>query len=234
MKIQIWSDIACPFCYIGKHHLTTAIEQLTNSDDIEIIYRSFELDSGAPKRASENIYQQLSRKYGMSVDDAKANTQRIASQGQQISLNFHFDTLLPVNTLDAHRLTYLAAESGLAAEMNERLFQAFFTESLNIADRQTLINLAKDVGLNTTTVEAMLDSERFLDTVRTDEQTARQLEISSVPFFIFDDKYAVSGAQPVQVFKETIEKIRQESLPQESDKESTEQAPSCNNDTCTF
>ena len=230
MKIDVWSDIACPFCYIGKHHLQSAVAQLVNADNIHIHYRTFLLDANAPKQPQETIYQQLSRKYGMSIDEAKTSTQRIADQGKQIGLTFNFATLQSVNTIDAHRLIHLAAESNLAAEMKEALFKAYFTDSLNIADHRVLITLAKQVGLAPDAVEAMLNSQRYLAEIEADKQQIKQLDIRSVPFFVFNDQYAISGAQPVSVFKELLAKILDEE--EIEDKNTASSAPGCTDDKC--
>lgn len=234
MKIEMWSDIACPFCYIGKHHLQTAIAQLTNSGNIEpryieLHYRAFLLDANAPKQPKETIYQQLSHKYGMSIDEAKASTQRIADQGKHIGLTFNFETLQPVNTIDAHRLIHFAERFGLASEMKEALFEAFFRDSLNIADHTVLLNLAKHVGLDSQAAETMLNSDDYLADIEADQQTIKARDIRSVPFFIFNDKYAISGAQPVSVFKELLEKLQRE----ESVTNNTPNAgPGCTGDKC--
>lgn len=234
MNIQIWSDIACPFCYIGKHYLQQAVEEFDGKAGVETVYRSFELNPNAPKQTDENMYQLLAQKYGMSIEEAKASSQRIADQGKLIGLDFHFDTLQSVNTLDAHRLIHLAGKSNLAAEMKERLFKAFFTDSMNIADPLVLTELAQEVGLDVTSVQNMLESDQYLNEVRADELGAKQLQINSVPFFIFDHKYAVSGAQPVEVFKQILEKVQQESAPNIGNDDQSDGGPSCSGDICSI
>lgn len=229
MKIEIWSDIACPYCYIGKHHLQKALSQLAYSDNIELHYRTFLLDPNAPKQPQETIYQQLSRKYGMSIDDAKASTQRIADQGKQIGLTFNFATLQPVNTIDAHRLIRFAEHVNLASEMKEALFEAFFRDSLNIADHSVLLDLAEKVGLDTQAVDTMLNSNQYLAEIEADQISTKERDIRSVPFFIFDDKYAISGAQPVTVFKELLNKLQQE---EKIEANATNSGPGCTGDKC--
>lgn len=229
MKIEIWSDITCPYCYIGKHHLQTALSQLAYSDNIELHYRTFLLDPNAPKQPKETIYQQLSRKYGMSIDDAKASTQRIADQGKQIGLTFNFATLQPVNTIDAHRLIRFAERVNLASEMKEALFEAFFRDSLNIADHSVLLDLAQNVGLDTQAVEIMLNSNQYLAEIEADQTSTKERDIRSVPFFIFDDKYAISGAQPITVFKELLNKLQQE---EKIEANTTNSGPGCTGNKC--
>lgn len=210
MKIQIWSDFSCPFCYIGKHHLTTALAAFSGRESVEIIFRSFELDPNAPANGSTNIHTHLSEKYDMSLQDARDMTTRITQQAKQTGLDFNFDYLIPSNTFDAHRLLHFASEQGLSEPMAERLFKAYFTDSNNIADKGVLLRLATEVGLDTEQARGVLFSDQYTDKVRADEVFVRQLKITSVPFFIFDNKYAVSGAQPVSAFSEVLNKVQEE------------------------
>ena len=204
MKIEIWSDIACPFCYIGKRHLEKALEIFSEKEHVEIIYRSFQLDPNAPKESRENIYQQLAEKYAMSIEQAKATTAQIAEKATAVGLDFHFATLKPVNTADAHRLLHFAKRFDLMPQMSERLFRAFFTESLNVAKHDVLIQLAVDVGLDAEQTAIMLNGNDYANEVEQDQRIARAYDISSVPFFLFNEKYAIAGAQPISVFTEAL------------------------------
>jgi predicted DsbA family dithiol-disulfide isomerase len=158
----------------------------------------------------ENMYEALAKKYGMSLDQAKANTQNVVQMAKEVGLEYHMDTIILTNTFDAHRLTMLAKTKGLMKEMTERLLHAYFTESKHIGDHQTLTELAVEVGLNREHVEKMLASQEMAEEVREDEQTARQYGISSVPFFLINKKYAITGAQPTDVFVQALEKIMAE------------------------
>jgi predicted DsbA family dithiol-disulfide isomerase len=234
MKIEIWSDIACPFCYIGKHHLQLALQDFSGRDDVMLIFRSFELNASAPKQTTENIYQQLAQKYGMSLDEAKASTQRIAEQGRELGLTFNFDKLIPVNTFDAHRLIHLAAQSHLATEMTERIFKAFFSDGENIADGQTLTTLAEQVGITGADVQALLTSDVYSSEVRADEADAGRLNITSVPFFVFNGKYALSGAQPVAVFQQVLQQVQQETPEARRGDNAADNGPSCQDGSCSI
>ncbi|CAM4328427.1 DsbA family oxidoreductase [Paenibacillus phoenicis] len=201
MKIEVWSDFGCPFCYIGKRRLERALELFGHRDEIELVYRSFELDPGAPKDTESSIHELLAVKYGLSLEQAQESNRNVAQQAQTEGLTYNFDTIIPTNTFDAHRLAHYAGEQGKAKEMTERLFRAYFTDSLHIGDRETLVRLAEEVGLEGTAVREVLEQNTYADAVREDENEARRLGIRGVPFFVLRGKYAVSGAQPLEIFQ---------------------------------
>jgi predicted DsbA family dithiol-disulfide isomerase len=213
MKIEVWSDFVCPFCYIGKRRLETALENFPHRGEVEVIYRSFELDPTAKKGAHSDIHALLAAKYGISYEEAKAMNARVGAQAQAVGLTYHFDTMILTNTFDAHRLMHYAARQGKMAEMTERLMKAYFTDSKDIGDHETLAELAEEVGLDKADVLAMLKSGDFADDVRQDEQEAAALGVRGVPFFVLNRKYAVSGAQPLEVFAQALEKAWQEEQP---------------------
>jgi predicted DsbA family dithiol-disulfide isomerase len=213
MRIEIWSDFVCPFCYIGKRHLDLALGQLPFKDEVEVIYRSFELDPNAPLNPATNIHGLLAAKYGISVEQAKSLNSDVAKRAGAVGLTFHFDTMIPTNSFDAHRLSHFAAAHGKMYEMAERLFKAYFTESRHIGDRETLAQLAADVGLSHEEALKVLDSGEFGNEVRRDEQEGHRLGVRGVPFFVIDRTYAVSGAQPVEVFVDVLEKAHREGTP---------------------
>ncbi|UVI29632.1 DsbA family oxidoreductase [Paenibacillus spongiae] len=206
MKIEVWSDYLCPFCYIGKRKFENALAQFPHKDKVEVIYRSFELGPDSPKDPGVSMDQILASKYGMSLEQAKAANDNVASQAQTAGLTYHFDTMIPTNSFDAHRLTHYAAQQGKAPEMLERLFRAYFTDSLHIGDRETLARLAGEIGLDRNEAAAMLESGQYAQEVRADEQEGSRLGIKGVPFFVIDRKYGVSGAQPSEVFLEALQK----------------------------
>lgn len=201
MKIEVWSDFVCPFCYIGKRRLEKALELFDYRDEIEIVYRSFELDPGAPKDTESSIHELLAVKYGLSLQQAQESNRNVAQQAQTEGLTYNFDTIVPTNTFEAHRLAHYAGQQGKAKEMNERLFQAYFTDSLHIGEHETLVRLAEEVGLNGSAVRDVLEQNAYADEVREDENEARRLGIRGVPFFVLRGKYAVSGAQPLEIFQ---------------------------------
>lgn len=205
MHIEMWTDFAWPFCYIGKRRLEDAIKQIDHP--IEVTYRCFELDPTAERDIKENMYEKLAQKYGMSIAQAKANTENMVQMAKEDGLEYHLDTLILTNTFDAHRLTMYAKTRGLMQEMTERILRAYFTESKHIGDHETLTELAAEVGLDRKEVEKMLASDEMADAVRADEQTAQQYRITGVPFYLINKKYALTGAQPTEVFVQALNKV---------------------------
>ncbi|MDG4657237.1 DsbA family oxidoreductase [Ectobacillus antri] len=213
MKIEIWSDFMCPFCYIGEHRLKAALEQFPHKNKVEFVYRSFELDPNAKRDYDTDIYGLLAAKYGTSVAQAKAMNANLAEQGKQDGLTFNFDNFVPTNSFDAHRLSHYAATQGKMDEFMERGFYAGFTEGKHLGDHETLLSLATEVGLNTEEAAAVLASDAFTKEVRADEQEGAALGITGVPFFVINRKYAISGAQPTELFLQTLQKVWDEEQP---------------------
>ncbi|RKN79137.1 DsbA family oxidoreductase [Paenibacillus ginsengarvi] len=213
MKIEIWSDYVCPFCYIGKRRLEQAIGLFPHRGELEIVYRSFELDPNAKPYTSGTIYDSLAAKFGVSAGEAKAMTANIAEQAKALGLDYRFDTMKPTGTFDAHRLAFFAAGSGKAEELTERLLKAYFTDSEHIGDRDTLVRLAAETGLNAEEARRFLESEEGGAEVRSDEREAGALGVRGVPFFVINRKYAISGAQPTELFLDTLYKAWNEEHP---------------------
>lgn len=205
MRVEIWSDIACPWCYIGRRRFEKALNQFEHRDQVEVIWRSYQLDPNAPRDFAGNVNDLLVQRYGMSRKQAESTHVRVTALAAQEGLDYHMDKAHPVNSLDAHRLIHLAAQHHLQSEMKERLQKAYFTDGLVISDHDTLVQLAVEVGLDMGEVRQMLESNAFASAVRADVRRAQMLGSSGVPFFVFDEKYAVSGAQPVELFLTTLE-----------------------------
>lgn len=233
MKVEIWSDISCPFCVIGKKHLAQALETFSAKENVEIIHRSFELDPEASADAGGDLNALLAKKYGKSVEVVQQMTTNIAKQASILGLEFNFDIAVPTNTFDAHRLMHFAAERGKAAELEERLFKAYFTDGLNVGDVEILVQLATQVGLDQQEVYEFLISDEYALAVRADEQMAQKLNVGGVPFFVFDQKYAISGAQPVETFLQVFEKMQTDAA-ESSGLANTEDAngPTCSDGVC--
>ncbi|ASK61425.1 disulfide bond formation protein DsbA [Virgibacillus phasianinus] len=210
MKIDVYSDFVCPFCYIGKRRLEIALEQFSNKDKVAITYKSYELDPNAEKNPDKNIHELLAGKYNMSVEKAKQSNENLAKQAEEVGLTYHFDTMKHTNTFDAHRLAKFAEVQGKGKEMTERLLHAYFTESLHLADFATLCKLASEVGLDLNAARDVLESNKYAKAVKGDETEAQEIGVQGVPFFVFNEKYAVSGAQPPEVFAEVLEKVFEE------------------------
>ncbi|QUL53470.1 DsbA family oxidoreductase [Paenibacillus tritici] len=213
MKIEIWSDIACPFCYIGKQNLERALEGLPYRDEISIEYKSFELDPGASSYDGTSFVEKLIPKFG-GREQAKEFLSHLTQQAKNVGLNFQLDSLKPTNTLDAHRLLKWSKTNGKETTLNEKLLIAHFTESKDVGDHDTLADIAEAVGLDRKDALGVLkNKELYADQVRNDQDEARRVGISGVPFFIFNQKYAVSGAQPIASFSQVLEKVWEEEHP---------------------
>jgi predicted DsbA family dithiol-disulfide isomerase len=210
MKIEVWSDFVCPFCYIGKRRLEKALEQFPQKDQVEVVFRSFELDPNAKKSYDMTIHEIIAKKYGITIEQAKKTNEDIAKQAEAVGLTFRFESMLPTNTFDAHRLDKYASEHGKMLEMTERLLKAYFTDSKHISDYAVLAELASEIGLDREEVKHVLESNRYSEEVRKDEEEAAQLGIRGVPFFVINSKYAISGAQPTEIFLQALEKVWEE------------------------
>lgn len=213
MKIEIWSDIACPWCYIGKRRLERALDahpggEEVGGEEVEITWRSFELDPGAPPSRGESLEEILSAKYGMSLEKARQMQEHMTAVAADEGLAFRFGAVQPGNTFDAHRLIHLAASEGRQGEMKERLLRAYFTDGVSVGDPAALVQAAVDVGLDAEQVRAALSSDRYAEDVRRDEGRARELGIGGVPFFLFNGELGVSGAQPPEVFAQVFAELR--------------------------
>ncbi|MFC0216600.1 DsbA family oxidoreductase [Paenibacillus chartarius] len=213
MKVEVWSDFACPFCYIGKRRFEAALEQFPQRAEVEIVYRSFELDPNAPRKVEYDVHQMLANKYGMPRERAVEMNRNMTEQAADVGLTYNMDTIAVTNTFDAHRLTHYAAAYSKRNAMTERLLKAYFTDSLNLSDHETLAGLAAEIGLDRDEVLRMLAEGEYGSEVRADEQEAAQLGIRGVPFFVIDRKFGVSGAQPSEVFVQALQQAWEESRP---------------------
>ncbi|MFD1884336.1 DsbA family oxidoreductase [Paenibacillus wenxiniae] len=213
MKIDIWSDYQCPFCYIGKARLQKALEQFPHADQVHINYKSFELDPSADRDVPMTNNEMLASKYNTTIEQVRKMNDNIGAQAAQEGLRFEFDSMILTNSFDAHRLMQFAVDQGKGAEMNEALFRAFFTDSRHIGDHDTLADIAGEIGLDRAEALTMLQSERYGEDVRRHEHLGSQLGITGVPFFVINDKYAVSGAQPTEMFTNALNEIWAEEQP---------------------
>lgn len=207
MRIDVWSDIACPWCWLGKHHLQEALKR-AGVADAEVAFRSFELQPGAERKARP-VREYLMERYGSpaQIDAAHA---RLVDAGKQVGIHYDFDRALMVNTFDAHRLHHLAMAQGKGEAVMERLMRARQGEGADISDHATLRALAVEAGLDAADVDRVLSSDEYADAVRADEAMARQIGVGGVPFFVFEGKYAVSGAHPVETFEQVLRRVAAE------------------------
>lgn len=213
MKVEIWSDIMCPFCYIGKRRFEAALQQFAHAEKVDVTWRSFELDPQMQTRPGQSINQLLAERKGVSLAEARRMNEYVAGAAQEVGLRFDVERMQPVNTFNAHRLSHLAAAHGKQIEAEERLFAAYFTEGQNVDDAATLTQLGTELGLSADAVQQMLASDAYAQEVRLDEYHAQQIGVRGVPYFVFNDKYAVSGAQPTELFQEVLTKVWDEFNP---------------------
>jgi predicted DsbA family dithiol-disulfide isomerase len=204
MHVEIWSDIACPWCYVGKRRFESALAAFEHRDEVTVTWRSFELDPAAPRERAVDGATHLAEKYGTSREQALAMQQRMTDVAAEEGLEFRFDRARGGNTFDAHRLLHLAAAHGAQDAVKERLMRAYLTEGKAIGDPETLERLATGAGLPADEVRELLAGDRFAAEVREDERTAAQLGIHAVPFFVVDRAMGASGAQPPEVFAELL------------------------------
>jgi len=233
LKVEIWSDVVCPWCYVGKRRFEEALARFEHRDEVELVWRSFELDPSAPPSATEQgtYVQRLATKYGRSVIEAQAMIDNMTETARKEGLDFRFDLARPGNTFDAHRLLHLALEHGRQDELKERFDRATFTEGSPVSDHSALRALAAQVGLPDTDVAAVLTSDLYADAVRADEAQARAYGISGVPFFVIDGRYGISGAQPADAVLQALDTAWSERAPLTLVTPGGS-APSCEGDSC--
>ncbi len=235
MKVEVWSDVVCPWCYIGKRRLESALAEFEHRDEVEVIWRSYQLDSNAPQHGDEKTIDMLAQKYGVSVAQATQMQERVSTIAAEEGLEYHLDQTRHENTFDAHRLIHLAAAKGLQHEAEERFFHAHFTEGKALGDDETLVQLAAEVGVAEDEARAVLASDAYADAVRADIKRARVFGIQGVPFFAVDEHYGVSGAQPSDLLKEVLERAWADEHPLlkvVSGGASEDDANACEGDSC--
>lgn len=228
MRVDIWSDVVCPFCYIGKKRLEAAAEQA--GIELEVHWHSYELDPDAPAKHAVSNTERLAQKYGRSIEDMQEMQQQIALMAAEEGIEFNWQQANSGNTFNAHRIIHLAQSKGLGNQAEEAFFYTYMTQGLPIGERETLEDVAARIGLDAAEVEYVLDTDLFADFVRHDQQIAHeQLKVTGVPFFVFEQRVALSGAQPREVFIQVMEKIQQDA---QAIQINTENAALCQDDSC--
>lgn len=210
MKIELWSDYVCPFCYVGKKRLEIALKELGIEEETELVLRSYELDPYLEQDANLETYDYLQEKYNMSLDKVKEMTEGIEAQAKEVGLSYDFSKYYQENTHNAHRLVKYAESLGKGSEMSERILQAYFNEFKRIGEKEVLLELAVEVGLDPEEVDSFLCLNKYSKQVKADMEEARDIGVQGVPFFVINDKYALSGAQPQEVFIEALGKVLEE------------------------
>jgi predicted DsbA family dithiol-disulfide isomerase len=206
MKVEIWSDVMCPFCYIGKRRFERALEQFDKKQEVEVEWKSFQLNPDMKTEPGKSVIQYLAETKGWSMQQAREANERVTDMAKQEGLTYHMDRAVVANSFDAHRLLQLAKKHTLGDQMEEHLFRAYFTEGLNIADHEVLIKIGSAAGLQEEDMRAVLKSDTYAREVDEEQNDAARLGVRGVPFFVIDRKYGVSGAQAVETFIEALEK----------------------------
>jgi predicted DsbA family dithiol-disulfide isomerase len=205
VKVEIWSDVVCPWCYIGKRRFERGLAAFEHRDEVEVVWRSFELDPRAPRGSEEDQVERLARKYGMTREAALAAQARVTGLAAEEGLTYRLDVARPTNTFDAHRLLHLAAEQGVQGAAEERLFAAYFTEGRRLGDAETLVALASEVGVEAAAARDVVGGDAYAEAVTADEREAAELGISAVPFFVIDRRYGIPGAQPAELIQRALD-----------------------------
>ena len=223
MRVEIWSDVVCPFCYIGKKRLESAVAEA--GVELEVHWHSFQLDADAPARQEISNSERLAQKYGRTLAEDEEMQRNIAAMAQQEGIQFNWENANSGNTFNAHRIIHLAQSKGLGSEAEEAFFFSYMTQGLAIGERETLEDVASRIGLNPVEVDDLLDSDQYADFVKFDQDVARdQLKVTGVPFFVFDQRIALAGAQPKEVFLQVLEKAQEAPA--------ADHAPQCADDAC--
>lgn len=210
MKIEVWSDYVCPFCYIGKRTLEQALERSGYNGQADITFKAYELDANAPVGSGKRAYEHLAEKMGQSIEQAKQMTAGVAEHAKAFDLHYDVENMVHANTFSAHRLVKWAGTQGQEHQLTELLMHHYFEKADNISQTETLLGIAEKAGLDRQQAEEVLESSRFRDEVERDIQEARQIGVQGVPFFVVNRKYAISGAQPLEAFVEALEQIAEE------------------------
>lgn len=210
MNVEIWSDVMCPFCYIGKRKFEKALEQFPHKNEINIIWKSFQLDPDSVTDPNLNAIAHLAQRKGWSKEQATETTQHVTDIAKQVGLDFHFEKAVVANSFDAHRLSHLAKKYNKQNELEEKLFAAYFTEGKNTSDHTTLLQIGKDLKLDEKEITDVLKSDAYAEDVEHDISESQQIGVRGVPFFVIDRKYAVSGAQEPDTFLNALTKAYEE------------------------
>jgi predicted DsbA family dithiol-disulfide isomerase len=235
VRIEIWSDVVCPWCYIGKRRLESALSGFEHADGVEIVYRSFQLDPAAPRVPDQTVAEHLGSKYGGGPAAGQQMVDRTEAVAAEEGLLFRLGEAQRANTIDAHRVLHLALEASgpvLQSALKEELLAAYFMRAENIADHDLLRRTAEKVGLDSAAVDEVLTSDRYADAVEKDIREAAALGATGVPFFVIDRKYGISGAQPAEVFGQVLERAWDEAHPQLEHVGAPESDDSCGPDGC--
>lgn len=206
MKVEMWLDFVCPFCYLGKAKFEKALENFPDKENVELIYKSFELNPNASKMQTDTMSEFVSKEYGMTIEQVQENNKSLTAEAKEVGLVYNLDKAMPVNTLYAHKLLQYAKEIGKEAEVVSLIFKTYFTDNKNISDIDTLVKISKEACLEEEVVREILNSDKYTDKVLQDEKDSQDIGVDVVPYFLIDKKYTVAGAQSIETIREALEK----------------------------
>jgi predicted DsbA family dithiol-disulfide isomerase len=230
MKIELWSDFACPFCYIGKTRFENALAKFPHKKHVEVVYKAYQLNPNAPKVMKGSPAEAFAKGHRMTKDQALQRFEMFKNNAKTVGLEYNYEDIQMTNTFDAHRLAKWANQFDLEQDITSRFMKAYFTDGMNLADHETLISLVKEVGLDADAAKIVLKGNDFADEVQSQITEGRQVGVQGVPFFVLNRKYGVSGAQQEAYFTQVLEKLWEEEKPLETIGESD--GPTCNDETC--
>ena len=208
MKVEMWMDFVCPYCYLGKAKFAKALENFSNKENVEIIYKSFELNPDASKLFTGTMSELLSKEYGMTMEEIQENNEKLTAEAKELGLIYNLEKAMPVNTSYAHRLLQYSKEIGKDDELVSVIFKAYFTYNKNISDIDTLVEISKEAGVEEEIVREILNSDKYIDRVHEDEKESEDIGVDVVPFFLINKKYTVAGDQSTETIREALEKTR--------------------------
>ena len=206
MKVEMWMDFVCPYCYLGKAKFEKALEDFSDKKNVEIIYKSFELNPNASKVYHGTMSELLSKEYGIPIKQVQENNEKLTAEAKGLGLIYNLEKAMPVNTFYAHRLLQYSKEIGKDAELVRVIFKAYFTDGKNISDIDVLAEISKEAGIEEKVVREILNSDKYIDRAREDEKESQDIGVDVVPFFLIDKKYTVAGAQSIETIRKALEK----------------------------
>ena len=207
MKVEMWMDFVCPYCYLGKAKFEKALENFADKKNVEIIYKSFELNPDASKMQTGTMTEYLTKEYGMSIKEVEENNKSLTAQAKEVGLVYNLENTMPVNSLYAHRLLQYAKEIGKEANVVSLIFKTHFTDNKNISDIDTLVQISKEAGLEESVVRVILNSDKYTDIVLQDEKESKDIGVDVVPYFLINKKVTVAGAQSIETIRKGLEKV---------------------------
>lgn len=210
MKIEIWSDVMCPFCYIGKKRFDTALEKFQHKDEVEVEWKSYQLNPHLTTQTDKNINEYLAEHKGISIEEARSLNEHVTAMAAEVGLTYKMDEAVVANSFMAHRMTHFAKTKGKQSELEELLFKSYFTEGKNIDDLETLLQLGEEIGLDKNELKSILEGNQFAEDVQKDIYEAHQVGLKGVPFFVYNNQYGISGAQPKELFEQTLQQAYDE------------------------